>query len=161
MLMNLLGSIWRHLPGAIRRRVVRLGQNRFTVTVGAMIFDDEGRILLLEHVFRPDSGWGIPGGFVDRGESPEAAVRRELQEEIAVEVERAQLLLTRTLGRPKQIEIYFLARISGTPVPSSFEIKRAEWFAVDQLPPELSKDQQRLIQRAVKSMSDDAMLRAL
>ena len=161
MLTTIMGSIWRHLPGAIRRRLVRLGQRRFTVTVGALIFDDQQRILLLDHVFRPDSGWGIPGGFIDKNENPEAALRRELQEEIAVEVEEAQLLFTRTLGRPKQIEIYFRARISGTPIPSSFEIKHAEWFAVDQLPPELSKDQQRLIQRAVKSMGDDAMLRAL
>ena len=156
-----MGSIWRHLPGVVRRRLVRIGQRRFTVTVGALIFDNEGRILLLDHVFRPDSGWGIPGGFIDGGENPESALRRELKEEIAVEVAEAQLLFARTLGRPKQIEIYFRARISGTPVPSSFEIKRAEWFKVDGLPPDLSKDQQRLIQRAVKSMSDDAMLRPL
>src|SRR5256886_13377462 len=74
------------LPGGVRRRVSRLGQSRFTVTTAAFIFDDDGRILLLEHVFRPDSGWGVPGGFLTRGEQPEAGLRRELREEIGIEV---------------------------------------------------------------------------
>lgn len=149
MLANILGSIWRYLPGAIRRRLVRLGQRRFTVTVGAMLFDQSGRILLLEHVFRPDSGWGIPGGFVGRREQPEAALRRELREEVDIEIEDARLLFVRALGRPRQLEIYFCARVVGDPKPSSFEIKQAKWFAVEALPPELSKDQQRLIHRAI------------
>ena len=149
MLPGFVGSIWRHIPGAIRRRLVRLGQTRFTVTAGAMIFDDEGRILLLEHVFRPDSGWGIPGGFLGRHEQPEEGLRRELREEIGIEVEDVSFLFIRTLKRPGQVEIYFRARSIGTPKPSSFEIKKAEWFAVDALPEELSKDQKRLIHRVI------------
>jgi len=148
-MLNLVGSIWRRLPGAFRRRLVRLGQARFTVTAGAMIFDDAGRILLLEHVFRPDSGWGIPGGFLARYEQPEEALRRELREEVAVELEDVSLLFIRTLKRPGQVEIYFRARAVGTPKPSSFEIKKAEWFEIDNLPDELSKDQKRLIHRAI------------
>jgi ADP-ribose pyrophosphatase YjhB (NUDIX family) len=114
-----------------------------------MLFDDRGRILLLEHVFRADSGWGIPGGFLERYEQPEAALRREMREEIAIEIEDVELLFVRTLGRPRQMEIYFRARVIGEPTVSSFEIKRAEWFAIDEMPPELSQDQQRLIRRAI------------
>jgi 8-oxo-dGTP diphosphatase len=151
MITRVLGAIWRHLPGVVRRRLVRVGQNRFTVTAGAMIFDEQGRILLLEHVFRPDSGWGIPGGFIGRGEQPEQAMRRELREEIGIEVEEVKMILVRTLGRPRQVEIYFRARAIGNPVPCSFEIKTAEWFVPDSLPSELSKDQRRLIQRAIEA----------
>jgi ADP-ribose pyrophosphatase YjhB (NUDIX family) len=149
MLPGFVGSIWRHIPGAIRRRLVRLGQTRFTVTAGGMIFDDQGRILLLEHVFRPDSGWGIPGGFLGRNEQPEEGLRRELREEIGIEVEDVSFLFVRTLKRPGQVEIYFRARAIGTPKVSSFEIKKAEWFAVDALPEELSQDQKRLIRRVI------------
>ncbi len=149
MFTNLLGAIWKHTPGAIRRHLVRLGQSRFTVTTGGLLFDEEGRILLLEHVFRPDSGWGIPGGFLARREQPPEGLRRELREEISVEIEDVEFLFARTLPRPKQVEIYFRARVVGDPTPSSFEIKRAEWFALDELPEELSKDQRRLIQRAL------------
>ena len=80
-----------------------------------MIFDDQGRILLLEHVFRPDSGWGIPGGFLGRNEQPEEGLRRELREEIGIEVEDVSFLFVRTLKRPGQVEIYFRARAIGTP----------------------------------------------
>ena len=114
-----------------------------------MIFDDENRILLLDHVFRPDSGWGIPGGFLSRNEEPEEGLRRELREEINIEVEDVSLLFVRTLKRPGQVEIYFRARAIGTPTPSSFEIKKAEWFAIKELPEELSKDQKRLINRVI------------
>jgi mutator protein MutT len=148
MFIEFLGVVWRRLPGLIRRRLVRTGQRRFTVTAGAMIFDDQNRVLLLDHVFRPDSGWGIPGGFLNQGEQPEAALRRELREEIGIEVENVEMLFARTLTRPRQIEIYFRATAIGKPEPCSFEIRTAKWFAFDDLPAELSKDQRRLIQRA-------------
>jgi ADP-ribose pyrophosphatase YjhB (NUDIX family) len=149
MLTNILGTIWKITPGVIRRRMVRLGQSRFTVTTGGLLFDEAGRILLLEHVFRPDSGWGIPGGFLSRREQPHEGLRRELREEISIEIEDVEFLFARTLPRPRQVEIYFRARVVGNPRPSSFEIKRAEWFALDELPAELPKDQRRLIQRAL------------
>lgn len=148
MFIEFLGAIWRRLPSFIRFRLVRTGQRRFTVTAGAMIFDDQGRILLLEHVFRPESGWGIPGGFLGKGEQPEAALRRELREEIGIEVQDVEMLFARTLPRPRQIEIYFRAKAIGRPEPCSFEIRNAGWFFIDDLPSELSRDQRRLIQRA-------------
>src|SRR5260370_11355391 len=148
MLTNFLGAIWRHLPGGVRRRVSRLGQSRFTVTAAAFIFDDDGRILLLEHVFRPDSGWGVPGGFLSKAEQPEHGLRREFREEIGIEIENVEILFARTLSRPRQIEIYFRARAIGEPEPCSFEIITAKWFALDDLPSELSRDQRRLIVRS-------------
>lgn len=146
---DFLGAVWRHIPGSARRRLVRLGQRRFTVTAGALIFDNAGRLLLLEHVFRPDSGWGIPGGFMTGGEQPEEALRRELREEVGLEIEDVEFLFARNLRKPRQIEIYFLARPAGTAKPCSFEIKRAEWFKLEDLPDGLSNDQRRLIKRAL------------
>src|SRR5439155_23724473 len=138
MFIKFLGAIRQRLPGSLRWRLVRIGQNRFTVSVGAAIFDDQGQILLLDHVFRPEGGWGIPGGFLSKGEQPEAALRRELREEIGIEVRDVELLLARTLSQPPQIEFYFRARAIGRPEPCSFEIKSAGWFSVDDLPAELS-----------------------
>ncbi len=148
MLTDILGAIWRRLPGSGRRRLMPIGHRRFTATVGVMIFDDDCRILLLDHVFRPDSGWGIPGGFLNRGAQPEGGLRREMREEVGLELDSVELLSTRSLHRPRQIEIYFRAKAVGTPYPRSFEIKRAEWFPLDALPAEISKDQRQLIRRA-------------
>ena len=150
MLTRLLGGLWRRLPGWLRRRAARLGQKRFTVTVGAFIFDADNQVLLLEHVFRPDDGWGVPGGFISKSEHPHEALQRELLEEVGIELGDIQLVFTRTLPKMRQIEIYFRAAAIGKPVPRSFEIKRAEWFDVGKLPANLSRDQRRLIERAVK-----------
>ncbi|HYX30895.1 MAG TPA: NUDIX hydrolase [Pyrinomonadaceae bacterium] len=149
MMSTLLGGIWRRLPNFVRRHVSTLGQNHFAVTVAAMLFDEDSRILLLEHVFRADRGWGVPGGFIVKGEQPEDALRRELREEVNIEIDRVKFLFARTLHTPSQVEIYFRARVIGDPKPSSFEIKQAQWFRLDELPPELSKDQRKLIERAL------------
>ena len=115
-----------------------------------MIFDDDERILLFEHVFRADNGWGVPGGFICKGEQPADALRREMREEANIELDNIQLLFTRTLGVIRQMEIYYRARAIGDPKPCSFEIKSTEWFPLNALPPDLSKDQRRLIDRAVQ-----------
>ena len=98
MFWNFIGEIWRRLPLTMRRHLSRFGQQRFTVTVAAMLFDQRDRVLLLEHVFRADEGWGVPGGFINKGENPEAALRRELREEINVEIEDVKMIFCRNLG---------------------------------------------------------------
>lgn len=120
------------------------------VTAGAIVCDDKGRVLLLKHVFRTGSGWGIPGGFIERGEQPEDAVQRELREEAGLKVEEVEVAFTRALRRPQQIEIIFRCRACNEPNPQSFEIRSAAWFAPDALPPELPRDQRRIIRRALE-----------
>jgi 8-oxo-dGTP diphosphatase len=153
MLKGMLGALWRHAPKSLRRGAIRLTQARFMVTAGAVVSDAEGRVLLLHHRFRAGSGWGIPGGFIEKGEQPEDAIRRELREEVGLELESARVAFARTLKRPTQVEIIFRcrARAGGVaPAPQSMEIKSVAWFKPDELPPELSRDQCRLIERALK-----------
>ena len=154
MLIELLGKFWRRLPKQFRRWGVLLTESRFTVTVGAVVSDQAGRILLLQHRFRPGQqaggGWGIPGGFVKTGEQPEAAIRRELREEIGLEVENLELAFARALERYRQIEIIFRCSAKTEVQTQSREISRAEWFTPDDLPPGLSDDQRNLIERAVR-----------
>ena len=55
--------------------------------VGGIITDDEGKVLLLRRARDPGKGkYGMPGGFVDAGESVDQALRREVQEEVNLEV---------------------------------------------------------------------------
>lgn len=124
---------------------MRLTQPRFAVTAAGIIVDKEGRILLLKHRFRPGSGWGMPGGFIAVGEKPEEGLRRELREEIGLELERAQLFATRAFKKPQQIEIIFRCRPKGEALPQSMEIRKAGWFLPDSLPAGLPEDQSRLI----------------
>lgn len=151
MLKKMLGALWRHAPKSLRRWGVRFFEPRFTVTAGAVITDERGRVLLLNHVFRSGSGWGIPGGFIEKDEQPEEALRRELREEIGLELERAEIAFVRTLRGLNQVEIIFRCRPRGDAGRQSIEIKSAEWFALDHLPPGLPLDQHELIERALNN----------
>ena len=152
MLKRLLAVVWVNTPGFVRRWGVRLTQPRFTVTAGAVIRDERGRVLLLRHVFRRGSGWGIPGGFLASGEQPDEAVRRELREETGLALEEVELAFVRTLARPHQVEVIFRGRMQAAALAGredSLEIDRAEWFERDALPEVIGDDQRRLIARAL------------
>jgi 8-oxo-dGTP diphosphatase len=152
MWRDFLGSVWRRLPRRVLRAGVWLSQPRFAVTAGAVVEDERGRVLLLQHHFRRGSGWGIPGGFLTKGESPEDALRRELREEVGLELDGAEIAFARTHRRPQQVEIIFRCRAeaSALAVRESFEVNRAQWFDPAAFPEGLSADQRRIIARALR-----------
>src|SRR5882724_11717232 len=147
---DLLGNIWRRFPKRLRRWVVERIESRFTVTIAAIVVDDQDRVLLLDHVFRPGLGWGIPGGFINPGEQPEDALRRELQEEVELEVTDVKLITVLTHSHVKQVIIPFSCKPAGEAKPNSFEIKEAQWFRYQDLPTELSRDQRAMIEHVLK-----------
>lgn len=149
MLKNFLAQLWRRVPSRVRRWTVRITNTRFTVTAGAVIFNDDGEVLLLKHLFRTGSGWGLPGGFLKPGEQPLAALRRELQEEIGMDLDHAEIFWSRSFKRPRQVEILFRGKATNQAQPKSIEVERAEWFRLDNLPSGLPADQKLLIERAV------------
>ena len=58
-------------------------------SAGAMIFDPAGRLLILKPVYK--SGWTIPGGVMETGETPWSACQREVREECGLVVRRGRL----------------------------------------------------------------------
>jgi 8-oxo-dGTP diphosphatase len=55
------------------------------LSVDAVLFDQQGRLLLIRRKYPPFQGqYALPGGFVDYGETVETAVQRELEEETGV-----------------------------------------------------------------------------
>ena len=127
---------------------MRATQARFTVTAGAVIFNDAGQVLLLKHRFRSGSGWGLPGGFLEAGEHPLDALRRELREEIGLELEQVEIFGSRGFKNPQQVEILFRGRANAQVKPRTLEVERAEWFSVHSLPDGVPRDQRLLVERA-------------
>jgi 8-oxo-dGTP diphosphatase len=123
---------------------------RFTVTAGAIIRNDEGKVLLLKHTFRAGSGWGLPGGFIEAGEQPLDGLRRELREEIGLEIERVEFFEARSFKRPQQIELLFRGFAKGNAELKSIEVDRAVWFSPESLPKGLPNDQRLIVERALR-----------
>jgi 8-oxo-dGTP diphosphatase len=60
------------------------------MSADCLFYDDEGRILVLEPAYKPT--WDMPGGGVEADESPREAARREVIEEIGLDIEPGELL---------------------------------------------------------------------
>ena len=107
-----------------------------TLGVRGLATDGDGRVLLVEHTYVP--GWYLPGGGVERGETPEQALVREMWEEAGVElVDRPTLVSVHDNGAYFPGDHVLVFRC-GTwrPVASSArgEIKSVGWIASDDLP---------------------------
>ena len=57
-----------------------------------LLRDHDDRVLLCQLTYKPD--WDLPGGVVEVGESPQAAVGREVEEELGLTIDARRLLLT-------------------------------------------------------------------
>ena len=61
--------------------------------VGALTYDEEGRLLVIRRANHPGRGlWSLPGGRVEPGEDDAAALVREMREETGLEVEPGPLV---------------------------------------------------------------------
>jgi|SRR6185369_3946032 len=142
-LQTLARSFWQWLPVGVRVRAARSTQQKFTVSTTGIIINGERKVLLLEHVLRPGSGWALPGGFLNAGEQPADGLIRELREETGLEVVNVRSHFAR-LDR-RHIEIFFTAEPIGEAVVKSREIMDLGWFSFEELPTGMSRHQIRLI----------------
>jgi 8-oxo-dGTP pyrophosphatase MutT (NUDIX family) len=110
-------------------------------SVAALIRNDDGRILFVQHV---EGRWQLPGGAVDPGERPAEAMRRECLEEAGIEVE--PIRIAGVFGGPEYRITYangdetgwvvtvFEARIAaGEPAASDDETQAIGWFRPEQI----------------------------
>lgn len=149
---------WSPLRGALWL-AARLAAPRQPVGAVGAVVDADGRVLLVEHVFRTDFPWGLPGGWVRAGEDARAAVRRELHEELGLDVEVGPLLLAEPIGlaarstHPPHLGLAFACRlVSGTCRPG-FEVLSFEWVRPEEIRQELAPFQLRAAREAVRVLT--------
>lgn len=115
------------------------------VGCGAAIVDDDGRLLLIRRRTEPEAGcWGLPGGKIDLFETSPEAARREVKEELGIDIDPVRLLcvvdhIDAAAGIHWVAPVYLIADFRGTPRNVEPDKHDAfDWFALDALPAPLT-----------------------
>lgn len=127
------------------------------LTVDCVVFDRLGRLLLIKRAHPPFKGkYALPGGFVDIGETVEAAALRELKEETGIEGRIVRLI--GVYSDPKRdprgptVSCAFLVRPRSTRVRGGDDAASAEWIA-DWRGIKLAFDHDAIVRDAMKARS--------
>lgn len=107
-----------------------------TLGVRGMAVDGEGRVLLVKHTYL--AGWWLPGGGVDKGETTQAAVVRELREEAGL-IARGEPILLSVHSNERffpgdHVVVFRLDDFDMGERTSHGEIAEIGWFHPDALP---------------------------
>lgn len=121
-----------------------LGQR--TVGARALVIK-ENQILLVKHTYMPK--WYSIGGAIEKGETPLKAIERELMEEVGIQCLASPQLfgvyLNQFEKRDDYVVLYIVNQFTQTSV-KSLEIAEAKWFAIHQLPHDISAATQRRVE---------------
>ena len=148
-------SIWRLMPFWMQRMASFFIQPRYQVVAGAMIFNEQGQLLLCKHTYRRLHPWGLPGGGLKFGEDPADAVRRELLEETGLSVQETRLLLVESSKEIHQLSLTYLGTgVSGAFV-SNEEVSEIRYFDTHHLP-DFFQEHRTTIERALAILKDEA-----
>ena len=102
-----------------------------------VVIESDGKILLVRQSFAAQL-WTLPGGTTRRDESPEEAARREVAEEVGIQVEN--LLPRGTFFYPakNKVTVFSASPIGGATIASKLEILEIRWFDPQRLPEDIS-----------------------
>jgi ADP-ribose pyrophosphatase YjhB (NUDIX family) len=125
----------------VRPRCPRCGFTFYDnpVLASCAVVTRRGRVLLARRANPPYVGlWDLPGGFLEAGETPERALRRELREELGVTVRRARLIGFEPDrygpdGFPTLTAVYLVNLVPG-PMRCADDVSEIGWFAFGEIP---------------------------
>ena len=113
-----------------------------------VFLERDGLVLLVRRGAEPAKGyWDVPGGFLEEGETPEACARREIREELGVELGVLGLAMVdlNPAGPDAVLDVLYETRVVyGEPIAGS-DAAELGWFAPDALPADLAFESTRRI----------------
>jgi ADP-ribose pyrophosphatase YjhB (NUDIX family) len=126
-------QIWRTMPGWLHFLAAKIVRSKFRAAVAALIFDEQGRILLFKHTYRKWQ-WGIPAGSLEHYEQPADAILREFFEETSMQIEIKKILTAISAKEDHHITIVYLCKIVSGEFQESHEVSEMKYFELNDLP---------------------------
>jgi ADP-ribose pyrophosphatase YjhB (NUDIX family) len=125
--------------------------------VRGLVLDERGRVLLIEHTYI--KGWHMPGGGVERGETAQQALTREMLEEAGVEITGRPTLLSIHDNRRHfpgdHVLVYRIEAWRQGKATQRGEIAQMGFFALDALPEEITPATRQRIAEALQGAAVD------
>jgi 8-oxo-dGTP diphosphatase len=113
-----------------------------TVLVAAGVLIEEGRVLLSQRKSGThlEGAWEFPGGKVEPGEDPREGLRRELAEELGLDVEVGEILDVTfhrydDVGKAILLLFFEVTRLPGSPEPRALDVADWTWAGPSTLDP--------------------------
>jgi len=114
------------------------------------LLERDGRVLLGRRAIEPRRGhWDLPGGFLEEGEEPLDGLRREVREELGIDVEPVAWLGTHVEPYDDHyvLGLTWLVRGDGEPRAAD-DVSEIAWFGPEELPAEMAFPHQAPLLRA-------------
>ena len=130
----------------LQRFILRRFNPLFLVGVVGLIRDDEGRVALFHHTYRKKFPWGLPGGWLKKGEQPDSGLVREVFEESGLRIEVESPWIVETDGKMPMVEIVMQARLAGGEFSPSEEVDRMMMVGIGDVPEEIKPSQRKVLE---------------